>query len=1089
MIGPVDITPVGINSAPHPEEPAAGRRLEGGAASPVGRPSSSSYSVCSPPFETAAARPPQGEECVWRTPVERWCAPIAALILALVAAGPAAAQQSAPPVTKAGQTRAGEPCEFRPGSGEAALRARLSVNIHCGKGSDPVARVFQIDGAGDPATLSNLAGGGSWRALVDGQANCEGTTRMTLAGQPAVVLACTRRSGGVPYVGVVTTRGGSVFLGDGLSTATPAIEATIAVLSGGQPAAGGRGAIADTLGGRFAAGFGSGDIERYQSLTRIGARHNLEEQYGEAERAYREALALHQRLFGPNNPDQADPLANLAMNISNQGRFEEATELFRRAERLDASVKDPVAKARLRQYIAQHLANQGKRKEAYAALDQAEALYVASAPALKTFLDQPPAEQQQRPVMSTPSFNVRSQRFIEPRRGGGGTEETRSITASPVVQLAAQGVAEIYRTRGLLAIGENQPALGLAHANKAIALLQAVGVDPGGVRWRSIRVAGLAIAGKNPNQASTDLRGSARGLNEALPQSQPAGKTFLESGLMHMRSGNTSQALVEFRRGAQILRARRITVAPSMVFPYLDALAPRTGVVSGGIAVEMFDAAQLMSSGVTAAFVAQAALRLGDGNKNVRELQDLEQRLTELYQRRDLVSNSGADQSLLAPIDSQIGEASQRRDAVEQEVRRTLPNYFQLLQGQPKAADIAGVLKAGEAFAQIVLGDKSGYGLLVRDGQVVAWRIDLTAPQAADIVKKLRAAFLPDARGNLPAYDVALAHDLYKRLLGPVVPRLAGLRELIVTTNGALQSLPFALLVSEPPPPVAEPGDYKKVAWLVKSTTLSYVPAPQSLMLLRRVAARSRAPSAYLGYGGYAPMGQGAAAQAIQLARGGTATTTGGAGGAACVADARELASLPRLALAESEVALTAEKLGAGRAGARTGGAFSRSSVLRGNLERYRIIHFATHALLPTELRCLQQPVILTGAGTGQEALLTAADIAALRLDADLVVLSACNTAGPDGRSAGEALSGLARSFFTAGTRGVLVSHWNVADESTTLMMINLIGDTGKGTSAAAALRKVQMALLAGAGADGDPIRWAHPFYWAPFTFAGGGSS
>ncbi|HKU94889.1 MAG TPA: CHAT domain-containing protein, partial [Vineibacter sp.] len=173
------------------------------------------------------------------------------------------------------------------------------------------------------------------------------------------------------------------------------------------------------------------------------------------------------------------------------------------------------------------------------------------------------------------------------------------------------------------------------------------------------------------------------------------------------------------------------------------------------------------------------------------------------------------------------------------------------------------------------------------------------------------------------------------------------------------------------------------------------------------------------------------------------------------------------------------------RAGARTGAAFSRSAVLRGGLDRYRIVHFATHALLPTELRCVQQPVVLTGAGAGAEALLTAADIAALRMDADLVVLSACNTAGPDGRSAGEAFSGLARSFFTAGTRGVLASHWNVADESTTLMMINLLTETAKGTPAAVSLRNVQVGMLDGAGAGTDPVRWAHPFYWAPFVFAG----
>jgi CHAT domain-containing protein len=213
----------------------------------------------------------------------------------------------------------------------------------------------------------------------------------------------------------------------------------------------------------------------------------------------------------------------------------------------------------------------------------------------------------------------------------------------------------------------------------------------------------------------------------------------------------------------------------------------------------------------------------------------------------------------------------------------------------------------------------------------------------------------------------------------------------------------------------------------------------------------------------------------------------GGGTPQSCERDARELASLPRLPLAEGEVTLAARQLGS-TAATHLGPAFNRSAVTSGGLERYRIVHFAAHALLPTELRCLQQPVILTGQGTGPESLLTAADIAAIRLDADLVVLSACNTAGPDGRSAGEAFSGLARAFFTAGTRGLMASHWSVADETTTLMMVNILAAIGKGGNPASVLREVQLEMLENAGKGQDPARWAHPFYWAPFVFAGSGA-
>src|SRR5262249_43907569 len=155
-------------------------------------------------------------------------------------------------------------------------------------------------------------------------------------------------------------------------TAAPAIEVTIAALSGGG--GGHTNAINAALGGRHGTVYKASDADRYQVLMRVGARHNIEEDYAEAEKVYRTALTLQQRLFGRDNADQADPLAHVAMNVSDQGRFDEAAGLFRRAETLSAGTRDPLIRARLRQYVGQHLANQGRRAEARATLDQAEDL-------------------------------------------------------------------------------------------------------------------------------------------------------------------------------------------------------------------------------------------------------------------------------------------------------------------------------------------------------------------------------------------------------------------------------------------------------------------------------------------------------------------------------------------------------------------------------------------------------------------------------------------------------------------------------------------------------------------------------------------
>jgi CHAT domain-containing protein len=159
------------------------------------------------------------------------------------------------------------------------------------------------------------------------------------------------------------------------------------------------------------------------------------------------------------------------------------------------------------------------------------------------------------------------------------------------------------------------------------------------------------------------------------------------------------------------------------------------------------------------------------------------------------------------------------------------------------------------------------------------------------------------------------------------------------------------------------------------------------------------------------------------------------------------------------------------------------------DLERYRVLAFATHAVVAGELRGLAEPaLVLTPPDVGTEendGLLTASEVAGLKLDADWVILSACNTAAPDGTPGAEALSGLAKAFFYAGSRALLVSHWPVSSEAavalTTRMLAEYANDPGIGR--AEALRRSMMALMM---KHEDP-RFAHPFYWAPFVIVGEG--
>jgi CHAT domain-containing protein len=158
-----------------------------------------------------------------------------------------------------------------------------------------------------------------------------------------------------------------------------------------------------------------------------------------------------------------------------------------------------------------------------------------------------------------------------------------------------------------------------------------------------------------------------------------------------------------------------------------------------------------------------------------------------------------------------------------------------------------------------------------------------------------------------------------------------------------------------------------------------------------------------------------------------------------------------------------------------------------GKLSKYRAIHFATHGTIAGEIEGTSEPGLILTPPKGQSELddgyLSASEIAALKLDADWVILSACNTAA-GGAQGAEALSGLARAFFYAGARALLVSHWSVDSAATVKLITSAIGAITRDAKVgrAEALRRAMITII-----DHGEAREAHPAYWAPFVVVGEG--
>ncbi len=195
-------------------------------------------------------------------------------------------------------------------------------------------------------------------------------------------------------------------------------------------------------------------------------------------------------------------------------------------------------------------------------------------------------------------------------------------------------------------------------------------------------------------------------------------------------------------------------------------------------------------------------------------------------------------------------------------------------------------------------------------------------------------------------------------------------------------------------------------------------------------------------------------------------------------------ASIPALPETRDELIALANAVGADPNGDLVlGAAATRKAVMTTPLADRRVVAFATHGLLPGEIPSLSKPALAMAATADDESpLLNLDDVLTLKLNAQWVVLSACNTAG--GERDGVAMSGLVRGFFFAGTRSVLATQWAVESEASRQLVAQIFAGVAKDPKVGRSvnLQRAQLAMIDGTVGGGA---YAHPFYWAPYTLFG----
>jgi CHAT domain-containing protein len=604
-----------------------------------------------------------------------------------------------------------------------------------------------------------------------------------------------------------------------------------------------------------------------------------------------------------------------------------------------------------------------------------------------------------------------------------------------------------------------------------------------------------------------------------------------------MRAGRDAEAIREFKTSIPVLMAasrenaddENTTVVAArsqrlqgIVESYFTMLA-RGKSLAGDVGVETFSLADAVRGRAVQQALAASSARAGAKDPALAELVRREQDLgkqvnAQLGMLNNVLALSSAerDEKGVQAINASINALRTDRNKARQEISQKFPAYADLVSPKPPTVDqIKATLVEGEALLSFYFGPGGSFVWAVpKNGSVAFAAINATSGDIEGKVRKLREALEPQAAmiSDIPEFDLKLAYELYSLLLQPVERGWTSAKNLIVITNGALGLLPLSLLPTAPSEVKLDDdplfSSYRNVPWLARTHAVTTVPSAAALLTLRNLPAGKPNRGELIAFGDpYFSKEQQADAEKadapLQVADAGGGNVTRGmplkrrSSPKLEGVNSAELAMLPRLPDTADELKSIALALQVDPSKVlNLGKQANEQAVKTLDLSGFKILAFATHGLVPGELNGLTQPALAlsspTVTGNEGDGLLTMEEILGLKLDADWVVLSACNTGAGAGAGA-EAASGLGRAFFYAGTRALLVTNWSVHSQSARELVTDLFKRQAQDPklSRGEALRQAMMALADGpgyVGADGKTeFAYAHPLFWAPYSIIGDG--